>query len=252
MKKYLVMFLMIVVFLCGCELEQDFLNAENNASDSTVSNATTGAPASFSEYVMDYTDVEGYSFHVVCKVSPWILQSNAEVLNATWDSIADGQELPTINTWGFQKHGDSYSYTEYYTPSFNAKIDDMYYALGTIEITNVTEGFSFTPERPGYPKVQILKDAFVRYGEKLITRVYFGSEGRTSTLGIIANAKMTSNQWGPVPFVIAYAEHYTPNNPNGENYEKVETLPFYLCHLEVSNTDNVQMIIKHLEENSSM
>lgn len=244
MKKFLVSFIAIAFLLCGCS-QTDNSFVEQSADNPITRKTETGVSAGFSEYQLNYTDDEGFSFEVTCRISPWILQSNTAVLDATWNSVAKDKELPSIDTWGFQKNGDSYRYSEYYTTSFDSKIDDIYYAVGTIEIANVTQGFSFTSDRAGYPKVQIIKDALVDYGKKLITRTYFGNEIKTSAVGIVINANMTSDKWGPVPFVIAYAEHFTPNSPNGENYEKVEELPFYLCHAETSNLDSVQIKIKH-------
>ena len=89
--------------------------------------------------------------------------------------------------------------------------------MGTIEIENTTSGFHFTSERTGHPKVQIIKEGLFNYEGKFISRVFFGNEDKTDTRGVVVNAKMTSDKWGPVPFVIAYAEHFTPNSPKGES-----------------------------------
>ncbi len=249
MKKLLSCLIALVLLLTGCELEEYKEKAETILQEekAAANDADMGVPASFTEYQLKYTDPEGYSYVVTCQISPWILQSNSGVLNATWNSIAKDKELPTINTWGFMKTGAYYTYKENYFETFNAKIDDMYYAVGTLKIENVTEGYHFDSDRVGYPKIQISKDLLVNYESKLITRYYAGNEVRTSGFGVIVNAKMTSDTWGPLPFVIAFAEHYTPNEPNGESYDRVEKLPLYLSHTEVSNRDSVQIYIKRNE-----
>ena len=247
MKKVVIGFLLTALLLCGCAKKDNPIKTEDEKQTFETRTAETANTAPFSTYHMNYTDNEGFSFVVTCRISPWILQSNTEMLSATWNSIEKDKKLPTINTWGFQKNGDSYNYSEYYITSFDSKIDDMYYAVGTIEIANVTKGFNFSADRVGYPKVQISKDALLDYGKIIITRTYLGDENKTSAVGVVINAEMIADKWCPVPFVIASAEHYTPNNPNGENYDKVEQLPFYLCHAESTNSDSVQNTIGHYE-----
>ncbi|MBE6013750.1 MAG: hypothetical protein E7241_00075 [Lachnospiraceae bacterium] len=248
MRKALVVLLIISTLMCGCGKTVRSATTDNdqNTTNSNENNAIADDSASFSEYELNYTDNEGYSFHVECRVSPWILQSNSSVLNATWNSIAKNWELPTINSWGFTKNGNSYTYSEYGMTTFDSKMEDMYYAVGTISITNTTKGFSFSSDRIGCPKVQLVKNSLVDYEKKLITRTYFAKEHETNTMGCVINAKMNSDEWGPVPFVIAYAEHFTPNSPNGENYEKLEAMPLFLAHGEATNSNMVKITIKKL------
>lgn len=176
--------------------------------------------AQFTNHHVEYTDGDGYVFEVDCQLSPWILLSNSEVINATWDSISQGNELPTLDAWGFEKYGDEYTYENDYE---NITIHDMYYAVGTISVNNITEGLNFSPERPGYPVIGL---SCVINNPKLVSRVYYGNTIRDETgFGATFYPEMTSNNWGPVPFVIAYAEHYTPSNPDGENREELENLP---------------------------
>ena len=243
MKKLLIIPSIVTFLLCSCHpSDQLFLPAKQQ--DRTKKEAIKQrsiSPVTFSEYQMAYTDIEGYSFKVTCRVSPWLLQSKKDLVSATWDSISKGKELPNIDDWGFQKYGEYYTLSDDVGFSFESKIDDMYYAMGTIEIENTTSGFHFTSDRTGHPKVQIIKEGLFNYEGKFISRVFLGNEDKTDTRGVVVNAKMTSDKWGPVPFVIAYAEHFTPNSPKGESREKLDTLPLYLFHADSMNRDLVKL-----------
>lgn len=246
MKKTLLLLIALMMLLCGCNINENSVINERGESNAEVSYEGYGSAAPLDEYALNYTDPEGFSYEVTCRISPWILQSDTDNLYPTWNSIAKGKELPTLNTWGFHKNGDTYTYSDYSSSRFESKIDDMYYAVGTISIKNTTDGFSFSKDRIGYPKIQIIRRITKDNEKKLITRVYFGNSERTSALTLKADAKMTSDNWGPVPFVIAFPEHYTSNNPDGENYEKAANVRFYLVHGEVSNQDLVPITVNHL------
>ena len=246
-KRIMILLLSMMLLLCGCDINDQSVYYDTGDTNEISNYGSYGSPAPFSEYMLNYTDLEGFSYEVICKISPWILLSDTDNLYSTWDSISNGKELPTINTWGFRKNGEIYTYSDFYSTSFESKIDDMYYALGTISIKNNTDGFIFSNDRIGYPNIQIIKQASKSTDKKTISRIYFGNSEETSAIALKANAKMTSDNWGPVPFVIAFPEHYTPNNPNGENYETAENLLLYLVHGEVSNKDLVPITINHAE-----
>lgn len=247
MKKIIVLLVTLMLLLCGCDINQDSFLYETGDSDERTTYDGYGSAAQFDEYKLNYTDPDGFSYEVTCRISPWILQSDSENLNPTWNSISEGKELPTINTWGFMNSGGVYRYSEFYSNSFESKIDDMYYAVGTLSIKNTTSGFNFSKDRIGYPNIQIGSTLSSYTDKQMITRIYFGNEEKTSTLAVQAKAKMTSDNWGPVPFVIAYAEQYTPNSPDGVNYEKAEGFQIPLCHAESSNKDLVYMTISHMK-----
>ena len=247
MKKVAILFLVLALLFCGCDSISSPPNSTFKEAPAKPVYSSNGVAVSFDEYVLSYTDPDGFSYEVTCKLSPWILQSDTDHLNPTWNSIANGKVIPTIDTWGFIKCGDTYSFSEYYVTTFESQLDDMYYAVGTLSIRNTTNGFSFSSDRIGYPKIQIVKDGLYDYSDKLITRTYAGHEERTSAIAIQVNPKMTSDHWGPIPFVIAYAERHTPNNPDGESYEQAEGLQLYLIHAEATNKDLVPITIRHME-----
>ena len=247
MKKFVIMLATLMLLMCGCDINENLPVYETGEKNERGNYAGYGSAAKFDEYKLNYTDPDGFSYEVTCRISPWILQSDSENLNPTWNSISKRHELPTINTWGFQKSGGVYRFSEFYINTFESKIDDMYYAVGTLSIKNTTKGFSFSKDRIGYPNIQIGSGLSSRTDKQMITRIYFGNEETTSSIAVQAKAKMTSDNWGPVPFVIAYAEQYTPNYPNGVNYQKAEGFQIVLCHAESSNKDLVPMTISHLK-----
>lgn len=163
------------------------------------------------------TDGDGYVIKTNLKISPWIKQDNTALLNGAWNEIADGASFPSLSRMGIREGYLSKTYGLYVNWS------EIVYAVGTLEAFNMTDGFDVTASNThdtffilGGAKPQMIM--YVAYGDQGELFYNVSNMGTTvfsksSLLGI--GAKMTSNHWGPVPFVIAYALEKTPKYPNG-------------------------------------
>lgn len=136
----------------------------------------------------------------------------------------------------------------------NGEISEAFYLVGEISLKNVTEGFDITSDNTHGVRMYIAlgpDEGFVpaqgdlicqhfglngSYSGWEITKVFFsepdilvGDEGNAllyrgerneygdTSKGYISlgKAKMTSNSWGPVQFVMMFPNKHTPNFPNG-------------------------------------
>jgi len=181
----------------------------------------------------EWTDSQGYSFEATMTISQWILQSDSEVLTETWEELNTRHTLPSLDEWGLQKYSGN-EYTGFINgfpdnKTFYATMNDMYYAVGTVSIENKTDEWSFSDSNPGSATL-ILNWADSTITEfmrtRMISRVFYGSGTNTFGGSLTIAASMKSDRWGPVPFVIGYAENFSPNNPNGTFRSGVENGEF--------------------------
>lgn len=190
----------------------------------------------WTDIVATKTDGEGYTCKMTFHVSPWIFNSNTDILNAAWEEVGTGQPLPGIDEMGLVKNGELYEanydpdVVYLYGPVTSAgyafsgvKSDMYYYCLGSVEIENITPGWDFSESNPrewfaGMPWV-----IEGRTGSSSVGRVFYsgGNSPENHNGGVAANALMKSNHWGPIPFILVTGENFTPNNPDGEYYESV-------------------------------
>ena len=162
------------------------------------------------------TDGDGYVIQTNLKISPWIKQSNAELLDGAWNEISN-EEFPSLSRMGISEGHLSKTY------GLDVNWSEIVYAVGTLEAFNMTDGFDITSSNS--------HDTFFILGgarPEMMMYVAYGNQGelfynvnntgtavfsKSSLLGI--GASMETNHWGPVPFVIAYALEKTPNYPDG-------------------------------------
>lgn len=162
------------------------------------------------------TDGDGYVIQTNLKISPWIKQSNAELLDGAWNEISN-EEFPSLSRMGISEGHLSKTY------GLDVNWSEIVYAVGTLEAFNMTDGFDITSSNS--------HDTFFILGgarPEMMMYVAYGNQGelfynvnntgtavfsKSSLLGI--GASMQTNHWGPVPFVIAYALEKTPNYPDG-------------------------------------
>ena len=162
------------------------------------------------------TDGDGYVIQTNLKISPWIKQSNAELLDGAWNEISN-EEFPSLSRMGISEGHLSKTY------GLDVNWSEIVYAVGTLEAFNMTDGFDITSSNS--------HDTFFILGgarPEMMMYVAYGNQGelfynvnntgtavfsKSALLGI--GASMQTNHWGPVPFVIAYALEKTPNYPDG-------------------------------------
>lgn len=172
-------------------------------------------------------DNDGYKYEVSMKLSPWILLSNSETVNAAWDELNSGKSLPQFNDWGLKELHGYYSRSEREGLfSFSHKMTDMYYCVGEMTIKNRTEGWNITDDNKRSVNLNISWNCNYngndRFGSAYIWKVLFSNGAEDYYDDKPCTASMKKNTWGPVPFVIMIPENFSPKYPNGENYESIK------------------------------
>lgn len=179
-------------------------------------------------------NTNGYVYEATLKISPWILQSKTDLITPYWNEISNGKALPTLDDWNFERYSDGAGGKIYKwgnsgpQGTFYSYMTDMYYAVGTVSFKNITEGWHFSEDNPGSIEYGIKFSSESGWDLAFISMVQYSNENRKSALGLMLSSYMTSDNWGPVPFVVAYAESITPNYPLGMNKESVENSYFII------------------------
>lgn len=188
-----------------------------------------------------YTDSNGYRIRVDLKLSPWILLSNQEVLKEAWKAVGKQNELPDLKAWNYKKlSGGSYSIGGYDSQgnSFSSVdgITDLYYSVGSVKYTNVTEGWDVNPENP--PKISLFLsseiDRSLPYkfnNNTFVSMIFYSSGGKKFSNALYMAPQMQSNTWGPATIIIAHPENVVPAYPEGQYRPRVATAKFGLSGL---------------------
>ncbi len=193
------------------------------------------------------TDIDGYTYEITFKVSPWILLSNTDVINSAWNEVSRGRSLPGFNDWGLYKDGSTYwapyhhSDSSYFgSAGFNRNMTDMYYCIGTVSIKNITSGWDITSSNPRSFKTYL----YWKDGSKnsltiasSFGRIFYTDNSKTEYNGIVISPSLKSNNWGPATFIIMTPENFSPNFPQGEFGEKL--LEGALSYEIVIGIDNI-------------
>jgi len=185
------------------------------------------ASIEWSDLTYAVKDNEGYLYEITYHLSPWILLSNTDTLNAAWNEVGKGNSLPGFNDWALTKKGNNYwrqlnSYLHLYgsLENFSAPMSDMYYCIGTVTITNKTDGFDITQSSPRSVLVPFKIDFQDKYDwAPVIGRIYYTDSKTDTYLGVHVNAKMQNNKWGPTQVIFMAPENYSPKYPDGQYIE---------------------------------
>ncbi|MCQ2751524.1 MAG: hypothetical protein MJ189_00200 [Coriobacteriales bacterium] len=167
----------------------------------------------------------GYKVTKQVKVSNIVDSADTEKVNAAWKSVGGTGAMPTFSDDDIK--GD-----------ISLPLDHKYYIFGSIGFKNSTPNFdikssddislSLCPGRMGFangtPAIdgnhilnQYLARAYIQmflpnekdYYSRYLTRVI---DSKTSAWKKVT---LTSNEWGPYPFVICIGDAKTPESPNG-------------------------------------
>ena len=190
------------------------------------------------EFSFTDEDEEGYIYEISYRISPWILLSNTDLINDTWDQVGKGNDLPSFNDWGLSESENlmelkSLQYGEDSLP-FSYEMNDMYYCMGSITIKNITEGWSITEDNPrSYdthlscmhqagesPGCRIFTqeqrdNRSSYYGAYAIGRIFYSDSVEDNADGVDIRAKLDSDKWGPVSFILMTPENFSPKYPDG-------------------------------------
>lgn len=206
--------------------------------DPVTEEPSSASNINWSTHTFEYTNVDGYKIRVTLKYSPWMLLSKKELINSAWRQIGKGETLPiTFEDWGLAIYsGETYYKGSQYTPlKFSATMNDMYYVLGECTIENITDGWHASTEKPistnlglGFRSEEKLSDMYVSYGCQGLLEVFYSEPKFDFNVGSVS-PKMTSDKWGPVRFVLAAPEYFTPNYPYGMYRSFIEKSYLYLA-----------------------
>ena len=225
---------------------KDAANIEEETEEIASEAGEIPTSINWKEFTVKREDLDGYTFDITYKLSPWILlKENEELVQSVWSGISNGNTLPGINDWGL-KNGNGVFYKNFNTGLFYSSLSDAYYCMGTVEITNTTNGWDFTPDNPYHVNCGLHFHIEKKEGSTAdvfsISRMFYSNEVDEYE-NIIINAEMTSNHWGPIPFVIMSPEEFTPKYPNGENIERMLRSVLSWTELGNKGADSVQLCI---------
>ena len=195
-----------------------------------------------------YTDSDGYSYLITYKISPWILLSNTDIINDAWNVVGKNNKLPGFNDWGLKLYDNKYmksvpngnSSTTFYYP-----MNDMYYCMGTVSVRNTTSGWNITPENSrtlnsGLNYSLLVSGRTEKYeinatfGTFSVGRVFYSNSTADEADCVGIKPNMTSDNWGPVSFIIMAPENFSPNYPEGRFYEYVKNGVFHTSNMAMA------------------
>lgn len=214
----------------------DVARSTDATADDMPSDTPEKADIDWTEVSYTETDSDGYTYEITFKLSPWILQSNTDIVNSAWSEVGGSNTIPGFNDWGLKQESSGGYFRQGIseggtTNYFAHHMTDIYYCVGTAQITNITEGWSISVSNPRslyfYLRWVSNFDRATYAGVYSIGRVFFSNSTEDESDGLGHSAKMTSDQWGPVSFVIMAPENFAPNFPDGEHAEDMLNGYFY-------------------------
>ena len=194
---------------------------EEQTEDDRTQPAETEAPEAgiaWYDFETVNTDSNGYTIQQRLHISQWISYTNDfDTLQEAWSTVGKDRQLPSTGTMGI---GSNYINNGQYT-SF-IQYDEVFYAVGTLEAYNKTEGYDIT-ESDTYTTYfslgigSVNSSLLVMYSnEHELFGLDRGGDRFETGAGYGISGKMKSNHWGTVPIVICYLVDKTPNEPEGK------------------------------------
>ncbi len=197
----------------------------------TTTAATTAAPKSsvnvpFQTYTYTMKDDQNYEYEITLTLSPWILDTQTDVLDSAWAKVGKGKTRPQMNSMGAQKYANNV-YTTQLSDSqgmnrtFYATMTNMYFSVGTVSVKNVTSGWDFSENKTGAPIITLNWVSDFTRGHNsgnyaFMTKTFYASNEKTDIGELYVKPKMTKNTWGPATVVLAHAENISPKYPGGQ------------------------------------
>ena len=170
-------------------------------------------------YSMTTTDEKGYEVKHMLKIGTWVKATDEDAVSAAWSAVggSGSPPLPKEFDWG--------GFRSFYD-------NETAMIFGTMAFENLTPNYPFSTDNPHttHWKLNIgggVRGDFIRYNNSARMMVFYGSSTATygnankayfsdPINGVYPSAKMTSDKWGSVPFVVALPSVFTPNYPNGD------------------------------------
>ena len=206
----------------------DDLEREENTNKSSILDDYA------STYTIDYVDNDGYQVKVSCVIYPWVLQNNnRDVLEPTWQRIVNQRNpewrLPYFSSdsmvgWGGLTNVSANRW-KYKDMDFDTEADDLYYSIGYIKLENVTPGFENKKINVKNVGISCLDfDQPSKEQKKFKYQIFgrlFGGTNQPPLDGKWGASASTASVTDTAiyPFILVFAEQFTPNHPTGNNYE---------------------------------
>ena len=180
----------------------------SDTTTGTENSGATGSQTTQSTYSQVFEDSNGYKIEVTVNMGQWIKGSDASLLESEWASVGGKGSMPL--TAG--------SYTPKYDGPKKFTGTQAAYIFGNVSIRNATPEFPADNFGGGHCLLY-MSSSFSTYERKVIHSTQYSNETRTYFLGEmdgrLISADLKSNSWGPVPFVLAVDDTFTPNTPDG-------------------------------------
>lgn len=209
-------------------------DAQADADESPEKPETRIDPADcMSTYVWEHEDANGYQLRETISLSPIFANTDEdmEAMYAIWEALGGTtDEIPSKD----ELYEMSQPLRSFHKINhFNS----MKYIIGVRTIHNLTDGFPITADNPYTVGNVITVDSTIDSpdadgnAETCITSnattLLFYDSGRkcevSTPVGIpLGGAKMTSDTWGPVRFLVVLPDDVTPNRPDGFAYDSLQ------------------------------
>ena len=172
--------------------------------------------------IYDFSGNGGYQIRATLTYSK-IYMWDDPVLARAWDSIGNGNPLPDLDGWGFEHFTGNIWKGEFGTASIEppgstvyTRANSMYYMVGTLKFENHTEGWDLTNDNYLSTAASISVPNNNGKADLIVGRMYYKNSVETYDSFLHFDAKMTSNRWGPTPFIVGFVEYFAPDYPDGE------------------------------------
>ena len=245
MKRVLAIVLVIflMVSLVGCKRHNAYTDPPQRkiwepSESSTMWEETTEAPpdVAWQSHSMTWTNWGGYTFRATIKVTPWLFWTDPRA-EGVWKQIDGGfEKLPKrLSDWYLGEHNGAIvtmvsERRDLFKFSSPSRVIDFYYLMGTIEVENITEDRDISAKNKQTERIYLSPGgeepcewAEMPFETPFITKISYNAVERVQQDSVlIVDAEMRANNWGPVPFIMACAENFSPKFPDGESHEWIE------------------------------
>lgn len=196
-----------------------------------------------------WEDNSGYKFEATIKISPWINTKNTDYVTAAWNEVGNGKTIPDFDP----------NERAYYNGKCGfdgiTNLTDMYYCIGELTVKNITPDWSISSDNPIIsqdvclsPVQKADENSTSVRNSRTIAKVTYSNEVKSNYTWAIISPKLTSDNWGPVPFVFAHYDHKTPKYPNGEYSDEMTDTVFCISNVHYSRIYSSTAKINLIEE----
>ena len=196
-----------------------------------------------------WEDNSGYKFEATIKISPWINTKNTDYVTAAWNEVGNGKTIPDFDP----------NERAYYNGKCGfdgiTNLTDMYYCIGELTVKNITPDWSISSDNPIIsqdvclsPVQKADENSTSVRNSRTIAKVTYSNEVKSNYTWAIISPKLTSDNWGPVPFVFAHYDRKTPKYPNGEYSDEMTDTVFCISNVHYSRIYSSTAKINLIEE----